>query len=549
MVNAPVNTLSQTQSTLDSGLSRLQPQLPLPSSSSPGTVDSPGQSAFQPQYVVDDVFDYASFLWGPESSGEFWQHENAYQTFDSVSPSDPDQATGLAEAQIRSDAGRTPLSFGNAVVVPETQEFEQKLLDYFAQSTTPPILSEVETRKEWLAMRKVVLRLAGASTMVRCAIMCFSNLLLSRQHKNQSPNDVQNNHKYYEMAVAQEANSGATLPPPGSHSPLREHHLVALFFLSYVDILESRLAAAHSHLKRAYEIFREAHHESFSPIERQFLLWIRLLDGRAVSAGGEGLFLSKEDEQLLKVVQASPASFKDADSSLVDESLISDEDDIEDVLFQVLYQPGIVFYQKVQNFAGRIAKIDPWHRSRGTVEDEIEVMNIGASIAADIRALYAERPPLMDIAVAGRLTQPHVSAHLAFVITRAFRTYLSNFYASKIHLHRVAYKTLPLTKEAGDALVQIRRLARLLTSDLDADEDSLPVNMLWPLLMLGVEEKDSGEKAWIRTQILKMERVAGNAKITAQVLEEVQARQDASNERVDIRSVMHAVFNSCFAIL
>ena len=197
---------------------------------------------------------------------------------------------------------------------------------------------------------------------------------------------------------------------------------------------------------------------------------------------------------------------------------------------------------------GRISKIDPWHRSRGTVEDEIEVMNIGTVISADLRTLYEHRPPLMDFAVAGKLKEPHVSKHLAFVITRAFRTYLSNYYASKVHLHRVAYKNLPLTKEASEALDQIRNLARQIVADLDP-EDTLPVNMLWPLLMLGVEEPDANEKAWIKTQILRMEKVAGNARITAQVLEEVQARQDAAKARMDIRAVMHAVFNSCFAIV
>ncbi|KAM6516250.1 hypothetical protein FALCPG4_014442 [Fusarium falciforme] len=106
----------------------------------------------------------------------------------------------------------------------------------------------------------------------------------------------------------------------------------------------------------------------------------------------------------------------------------------------------------------------------------------------------------------------------------------------------------PLTKEASEALDQIRKLARQIVEDLEP-EDILPVNMLWPLLMLGVEEQDPNEKVWIKTQILKMEKVATNARITAQVLEEVQARQEAGKVRMDIRAVMHAVFNSCFAIV
>ena len=80
-------------------------------------------------------------------------------------------------------------------------------------------------------------------------------------------------------------------------------------------------------------------------------------------------------------------------------------------------------------------------------------------------------------------------------------------------------------------------------------EDALPVSQLWPLLMLGSEEKEVGEREWIRNQILRMKRVATNAGITAQVLDEVQARQDSSGERVDIRAVMHDIFDSCFAIM
>ncbi|WDK15173.1 hypothetical protein CGRA01v4_06454 [Colletotrichum graminicola] len=418
---------------------------------------------------------------------------------------------------------------------------DDRLMDYFSRVVVPPILAEVETQKKWLAVRQVVVDMAGASQMVKWSALAFSNLILSRREGAwlTSPED------HYQKAVAEVAACGdgpsPALDNPGSR---REHLLATLFFLSYVDILRGQIKAADSFLKRAYGLFQQGEKSSFTAVEKQFLQWMRLLDARAVSAGGQGLLLSKDDELLL--VEASPASFDGGVTDPGREDLA--DGDIEDVLFQVLYQPGIVFFQKVQSFMGRISEIDPWHRSRGTVEDETEVMNIGAAITADLRALYEQRPPLMDYAVAGKLTEPHVSPHLAFVTTRAFRTYLANYHASKVHLHRVAYKSFPLTKEADDALGQIRRLARLLVDSLDAD-NSLPVNMLWPLLMLGSEERDPQGRVWIKTQILRMERVAGNAKITAQVLEEVQARQDADKVRVDIRSVMHAIFNSCFAIV
>lgn len=181
---------------------------------------------------------------------------------------------------------------------------------------------------------------------------------------------------------------------------------------------------------------------------------------------------------------------------------------------------------------GHIAKIDQWHQSRGTVEDETEVMRIAATIAANLSDPYEERPSLMEYAIAGKLTAPHISTKLAFTNTRAFRTYLSNYYASKIHLHRVAYRKFPLTKETVEALDHIRSLARLISESLDG-EDPLPINMLWPLVMLGTEEKKPAGRAWIKTQLLRTEKIAGNVRISTKVLDDVQTGcvQDARGHR------------------
>lgn len=415
---------------------------------------------------------------------------------------------------------------------------DRLLLDYFTRTHVPPILSQVETQQKWSTMRQILMALCNASAMVRHAIMAFSELLLRRQEGSW----LQSTQNHYAKAMAElskfEDVSAATGPGNG-----REDLLATLFFLSYVDILEGRVEAAHKCLKDAHTIFKKRDKAGFRALEIRLLLWIRLVDARAVSAGGDGLFLSDQEEDLL--VKPSPSSFQ-GDGGDRDED--TQDGDIEDVLFQLLYQPGIVFFQKVQSFMGRISKIDPWHRSRGTVEDETEVMNIAARISKDLRELYENRPPLMDYAIAGKLTTPHVSANLATTITNSFRSYLANFHASRIHLHRVAYKSLPLTNEASEALRSIGKLAKLMEEGL-SEHEALPVNMLWPLLMLGSEEHSQAERAWIKEQIMRMEKVATNARITAQVLEEVQTRQDSSKTRVDIRSVMHSIFDSCFAIV
>ncbi|TLS27658.1 hypothetical protein PpBr36_04813 [Pyricularia pennisetigena] len=444
------------------------------------------------------------------------------------------------------------------------------LLRYFVNSVVPPLL-EVEKQKKWNTMRHVLLSMATKSSMVRSAILAFASLLRCRRETPW----LQTTQVHYQAASDELSRVGDTSDRDlAKYSKQRKNLLATLFFLCYIDILEERMDTTHANLKRAYELFSLGEGGDFHPVEMQILSWIRLLDARAVSAGGEGLFLNDKDESLL--VQASPAT---ADNP--DDEPTHPGHDIEDVLFEVLYQPGHIFYQKVQSFMGRISKIDPWHRSRGTVEDETDVMNIAAAILKDLRALYDNRPKLMDHAVAGQLKAPHVSFEVAASITRAFRAYLANFHASKVHLHRVAYKHLPLTADTKEALVQIRLLAQLMVDEscsynaptspgqqnidsvgsrtgqertLISDppgqtSESLPVTLLWPLLMLGSEEKDPNEREWIRGQIIKMETVASNARATAQVLEEVQRRQDLTGTRQDIRSVMHAVFSRIWAIV
>lgn len=416
---------------------------------------------------------------------------------------------------------------------------DKYLIDFFVRTVVPPILADVETQKRWCSMRQTFMCMSNSSPMVRHSILAFSGLLWRRSKDHCMKCHVD----YYENASA-EVMSMENSYNQSIHSVCRENSLTTLFFLIYVDILGERVQSAHAHLEKAYEIFSHTQRDKFQPVELRLLSWIRLLDARAVSAGGQGLFLCESDETFL--VQHSPGSAEETETThhLVEKST----SEIEEVLFQTLYHPGIVFYQKVQSFMGRISKIDPWHRSRGTVEDETEVMHIAAKILKDLQKLYESRPVLMDLAVAGQLAPPHVSPNLAYTLTRVFRTYLSHYHASKVHLHRVAYKSFPLTKDTTEALGQIRQLARAIADNLEPD-DALPASMLWPLLMWGSEEKDLIEREWIMEKIRRMQKISTNAIATGQVLEEAQRRQDSSNSRVDIRSVMHSIFDSCFAII
>lgn len=417
---------------------------------------------------------------------------------------------------------------------------EKELMEYFIRTVVPPIIAQVETQLKWSSMRQLLISMSNTSPMVRYAILAFSELLMSRERDL-----VPQYQQYYEKAKV-EIQRYMTGQPPGNDkisAATLEYVLAALFFLSYIDLLEGGIETAHAHLKEAHDVFRKADKSQFRMVGKRLVSWIRLLDARAVSAGGDGLFLLGNDDDFMD--QSSPTtSIELADGGSTDNG----EADIEDVLFDALYQPGFLFFQKVQSFMGRISLIDPWHRSRGTVTDETEVMGIAAKIGRDLTSLWEQRPPLMDYALSGKLTSAHLSPSLAFAITRTFRTYYANYHASRIHLHRVAYKHLPLSAETEASVENIRNTARVMVEG-SLEQEFLPVSMLWPLLMWGSEENDLAIQGWIHVQINRMEKVATNAEITGQVLREVQARQAKLKQRVDIRTVMHDIFNSCFAIV
>lgn len=210
----------------------------------------------------------------------------------------------------------------------------------------------------------------------------------------------------------------------------------------------------------------------------------------------------------------------------------------------MLCQPGIAFFQEVQTITGRITRIAHGQRSRGSVEDETEVMAIAAEILKDLSSLYERRPALMDHAVSGNINGV-VTEPLASSIVRSFQAYLANFYVCYIHLHRVAHRHLARSEAVSNAMRRIKEIMHLMVNN----RESVPVNMLWPLFLWGSEEDDHDECQWILETIRSLHHVATNANMAADVLEEIQRRQGEAGTRVDIRSVCVELFDATFAIV
>lgn len=477
---------------------------------------------------LNQTFDYAAFMWnGTDLVGK--------QPNETVPLSAP--LAGAAalphpslddQATLSSDAMTWPS--------PSAPLSETELLDLFGRTNAPPMLMHIEARPRWSAMRAMLMSMASSSSMVRNAVLAYTSLQV--QGNSQWKASYNEHYDRAKTSLLDRLSNTAD----GADIPSRELALLlaVLFLLTYMDLVSNRSTYAQELLSKAHMLVKSCNDEDLLALDRRLISWLRLLDGRAVSAGGDGLFLAESNHDSTALNYISPHD---------DDYAREDPDDVQEALLDALSSPGFAFFHKVQSFMGRISQIDPWHRSRGTVEDETQVMSIAAKINKDLIKLYQQRPPLMDLAAEGKLREPYLQPQLAANVTRSLRTYLANYHASFIHLHRVAYKHLPRTQSVVGAMQKIGQVAHTMCELPESSEQSLPVNMLWPLLMWGCEEETPEMRTWILYQIRRMGNVATNAGITADVLEEVQRRQDATGQRMDVRSIMQEVFNSNFAVV
>ncbi|KAJ5620395.1 hypothetical protein N7510_004379 [Penicillium lagena] len=510
------------------------------SSPAPDTTPTPLQESADDS-AFNKIFNYASFMWDDLSSNlsPNWDTVDMNTSEDLASwpemslpipaplgPPLSNSATStgaLVERRSKNNLESSTLSARFSIGWSESQ-----LADYFAHSAAPPILATVETSARWLWMRKELTSMTSSSEMVKFGVIAFVALEL----ESACALEPATYSRYYRTAKERLAENLEKINNDKSLlvSQLRPI-LAVLFLLSYIDLLTKDVSNVHANLRHGFNALQMVDIESLgvtgiSPskmykttfanpffTEKRLVSWLRLLDARAAGVGGEGLFLNEDDNTINTDLRSPDSSIEEIDSAL--------DDDAEAALEDFIMRPAFLFFQKVQLFMGRISKIDLWHRRRGTVEDETEVMLIAAEISRDIKALWQQRPPMMDHAVAGRLG-PLLSPRLAETTTRMMRLAHANFFTSFIHLHRVAYKR---------------------------SVSSLPVNMLWPLMMLGVETEDLDERVWVISCIKEMGNVASNAGITAEVLQEVIRRQDENQQRMDIREVMHETFNRAFAIV
>ena len=279
--------------------------------------------------------------------------------------------------------------------------------------------------------------------------------------------------------------------------------------------------------------------------------WISLLDVKALIAGRDGDPLVELD-QLSDPGTGGLSSIRETKET--EPNVLSKPGYL---IYEVIMCPVFRFFVQAQQVIRRIVCIDLHHRSRGTLSDEFEVLQIAHKVGADLETLWNRRPRVLDVYDQPEELFDTLNPSAAVEMCRTFRQYVANFLACFIYLHRVAFAIYPRTDRVHKAVDQIIQLARVETtpSQNEQEQRHLPMSFIWPLFVAGLEGSFE-QRRWI---VQEMQRMAEsqqtqpqrhpNATQALALLDEMTRRQDVSRTGADSRCVRRELFADSFVMI
>lgn len=294
--------------------------------------------------------------------------------------------------------------------------------------------------------------------------------------------------------------------------------------------------------------------------------WVSLLDVKSLIAGRDGDLLIElgnlpEDRPKSKSFGAQRLRETRTDGS----SEEYPEEETHGDLFRspsylvhdAIVGPAFDFFVQAQQVVRRIICIDLHHRSRGTLSDEFEVLQIAHKVGADLETLWHRRPPVIDVYGQPEALHDTLCPPVALEVCRTFRQYIANFLASFIYLHRVAFAIYPRTDRVNGAVDKIIQLATV--ESAGSLPGHLPVSFMWPIFVAGLEGSQE-QRQWIVQEMQRMAAARENEPATSiarhpsadkvlLLLEEMTRRQDVSRSWADSRCVRRELFSNPFVMI
>jgi hypothetical protein len=283
---------------------------------------------------------------------------------------------------------------------------------------------------------------------------------------------------------------------------------------------------------------------------RRLLQWLNLMDAKTTHMGGRHLLTDSTLEMIVQtrskishVVDANESE----NGSLVEfegnsetglgspiakrkrrlDALISPSQPLPSPrviklnMFNIILQPALEFHLLSASYSRRIGAHDRHHRSRDTVEDEYEVVNICRRFEEELEDLWRQRPAILNL-TADQMSSL-VCVEIATRLEQLFSVYIASFWTHFIYIHRVAYWSLA---HSPVAITAIQETSRMMRRSVGEDGNNAPFDtteprtvkntihpgLMWPCFMLGCEILDEVEQEWVVLQLKALGELGGQPK-------------------------------------
>ncbi|KAL5343135.1 fungal-specific transcription factor domain-containing protein [Aspergillus crustosus] len=418
--------------------------------------------------------------------------------------------------------------------------WEEQLLEHFRESVPPPtIFAPVDM--EWKYVRSIMLAQSDGCRALLLAIYCYSDI-----HKAWIEGTQWRMGPAYQAQASSEIQE--SLSGEVSESVLKTTFTSVLLLMLAELISRENWRPSTPLLHTSYILLQRFHSriQSWTGYAHLIISWVYLLDIKALIAGRDGDPLPD-----LGTLPSQRPSIEDALSGTLDDPLLTTPTYL---IVHTITKPAFTFFLHTQQLTRRIIIIDLHHRTRGTVSDEFEVLQIAHTVSADLETLWNNRPKILDLYSSSNGQEEalweSLSPNLTRNIVRTFRSYVASFLALFIYLHRVAFAIYPRTDRVYRAVDQIIFLAK------EESTRSIPVSFIWPLFIAALEGSIE-QRTWIVNEIQQMAALGPrggasrhpNAGKALVLLEEMTRRQDKSRTWADSKCVRRELFEDFFVML
>ncbi|OJJ37342.1 hypothetical protein ASPWEDRAFT_449388 [Aspergillus wentii DTO 134E9] len=427
--------------------------------------------------------------------------------------------------------------------------YEEQLVMHFLDIESPPTIFG-PVNMEWKYVRPEIVANSRGFDSLLSAIYCYADI-----HKAMMEGERWKLAPMYHRLASSKIQSCIS----GDVDDFTLKRVFATVFLLMLSELLTSLELCRpgtSLLHSAYLLLQRFHSQTKSWVGFGYLMvsWISLLDVKSLIAGRDGDPLIELGHLSDPMTEGNGQRFDRLPSGYAG----CKEEEVDDLfakpgylVYEAIVGPAFRFFTKAQQVIRRIVCLDLHHRSRGTLSDEFEVLQIAHKVGADLETLWNCRPRVLDVYDRPEELFDTLSQPVALEVCRTFRQYVANFLANFVYLHRVAFAIYPRTDRVNGAVDQIIQLATVES----AGTKHLPVSFFWPLFVAGLEGS-LDQRLWIVQEMQQMASWTGettwrhpSAGKALLLLEEMTRRQDASRTWADSRFVRQELFADFFVMI